>query len=253
MSLPVSILENNARDDRQHGHGALVRQALHSVSIDLSCTLPPSELAKLYRTIEAALPGMPNRVVQFISAYKNEGADKIAFEMAVITARLIGKRVLFIDTSQATQEIIATQNLPDDVGIPLDTLLLTGRPPHEAIAQVAGTELYVAKLHARDGEQYASASLNAVEMAISHMRNSFDLIVLDSQAVLTDAFSIALAKLVDGSILVIEAEQTRALVAAESKRLIDAAGGRVIGAILNRRRYYIPKALYRILYPHTDL
>jgi Mrp family chromosome partitioning ATPase len=248
MVYPVSLV--GSPQDKKYGE--LIPQALHSVSIDLACSLPPSELAKLYRTIEAALPDMPNRAVQFVSAYESEGADAIAFEMAIIAARLIGKRVLFIDTSPASARVRQQETLTTNP-VPLDTLLLTGRPPHEAIAQVAGTELYVAMLHAREDQDYPSASLTALEAAIDNLRPSFDLIVVDSPAILTDAFSMALAKLVDGSILVVEAERTRAPVALECKRLIDSAGGRIIGSILNRRRYYIPKFLYRLLYPQTSV
>jgi Mrp family chromosome partitioning ATPase len=225
---------------------ALVPQPAQSLVIDLSCTLPHGELTKLYRAIETALPDTQHRVVQFVSAYESEGASLIAFETAVIAARLVGKRVLFIDTAPA--QLKSSRRLPPRVGIPLDTLLLTGRPPREAIAQADGVELYFATLRERGPDGFTTASLSAVESALANLRTSFDLILIDSQAIFRDAFGMALAKLVDGSILVIEAERTRGRVAIESKRLIEASGGRMIGSILNKRRFYIPRALYRFLY-----
>jgi Mrp family chromosome partitioning ATPase len=244
MALPISYTVASNSNDTQSS-GALTTQTFHSVTIDLSCGLPSAELARLYRMIETSLPNISNRIVQFASAYSEEGASEIAFETAVIAARLIGKRILYIDT--AAKQIGTPRKLPDNVRLPLDTLLLVGRPPHEGIAQAAGTELYFAILHEREKDELSSVSISVLEQALVHLRPFFDLIILDSQAILKDAFGNALSKLTDGTILVVEAERTRAPVAEETKRLIEGSGGRIIGAILNRRRYYIPKFLYRLL------
>ena len=75
----------------------------------------------------------------------------------------------------------------------------------------------------------------------------------NSGAILTDAFGMALSKLADGSVMVIEAERTRAPVAAECKRLIEDGGGRLLGAVMNRRRLYIPDYLYRLLYQRVSI
>jgi len=65
--------------------------------------------------------------------------------------------------------------------------------------------------------------------------------------------ALALAKLADGSVMIVEAERTRAPVAAECKRLIEASGGRLLGAVMNRRRLYIPDMLYRLLYQRVSI
>ena len=72
--------------------GALVTQINNSVIVDLSIVLPYGELARLCRGIETALPDLPNRVVQFVSAYAGEGSSTIAFETAVIAAQMMGKK-----------------------------------------------------------------------------------------------------------------------------------------------------------------
>ena len=245
MALPLKFVTSTPGSDEPGT--SLISQAIHAITIDLACSLPNGELVKLYRSIETALPHIPNRVIQFVSAYENEGAYTVAFEMAVTAARLINKRVLFIDTSGTQSRI--PQN--PTYSTPLETLLLTGRPPHEAIARAAGTDLYFAMLHKQGDDGFGTTSLYSLEKALENLRPAFDLIVIDSQAVLKDAFGVALAKLVDGSILVLEAERTRAPAAMESKRLIETSGGRMIGAILNKRRFYIPPFIYRLLYSHS--
>ncbi|HEU5048435.1 MAG TPA: hypothetical protein VFT64_11410 [Rickettsiales bacterium] len=251
MPMPIRMTVANNNDQDHMPGNSIVPHNVNSTIIDLGLSLPYGELAKLYRNIETALPDRQCRVIQFVSAYKGEGASTVAFEMAVIAARMMGKRVLFIDTSASQASTSAI--LPEDVGIPLETMLLSGRPPYEALAQANGTELYLARLHERGENELPPASLNVMEEAIEHMKPMFDFIVIDSQGVLKDAFGIAFAKLADGSILVVEAERTRAPVVLETKRMLESGGGNVIGSVLSKRRFYIPKFLYRILYPHDEV
>lgn len=244
MPLPIKITTEQGQQRQESHGGAIIPQVHQTVVIDLTVTLPQRELTQLFRTIEAALPDVSNRVVQFASAYDSEGASTIAFETAIIAAQMMGKRVLFIDTG--TSQLDVYGSFSDNISTPLDTLLLSGRPPYEAIAQAAGTELYVTRLRQRDGDGVPTASLTIMEQALENLRPVFDLIVIDSPAILKDAYAIAFSKLAHGSILVVEAERTRAPVAAETKRVIESGGGRVIGSVLSNRRFYIPKFIYRL-------
>lgn len=237
-SLPLKVQEE--RD-------IVIKHSFRSSIVDLSCQFSHNELAKLYRMIEKAIPDKSHRIVQFMSAYKEEGASEIALETAIIAARFIGQRVLFIDTS-ATLVSKRKKILSGMPTTSLETLLLSGGSPYEAIAQAAGTELYFAMLCEKRNDGLAPIPLNAIGTALENLRPYFDLIIVDSQAVLSDAFGMALVKLVDGSVMVIEAEHTRAQVAAECKHLIEGSGGHLIGAVMSRRRLHIPNWLYGLLY-----
>jgi Mrp family chromosome partitioning ATPase len=250
MAMPVKNFSGLPFELRDQQNLA-IKRSFRSVAIDLSCEFPPNELAKLYRMIEAALPDRTHRIIQFISAYKEEGASEIAFETAVIAARLIGLRVLFIDTATTLADK-RKRKLPGSFAA-LETLLLAGGSPYDAIAQAAGTQLYFAMLCNRGQDGLAPVSLNHIGEALEVLRAHFDLIVVDSQAILTDAFGMALSKLADGSVMVVEAERTRAPVASECKRLIENGGGRVLGAVMNRRRLYIPDLLYRMCYNRVSI
>jgi Mrp family chromosome partitioning ATPase len=52
---------------------------------------------------------------------------------------------------------------------------------------------------------------------------------------------------VDGVVMVIESGKTRKQVALRAKKDIVEAGGKVLGVVLNKRRYHIPKWIYRRL------
>jgi Mrp family chromosome partitioning ATPase len=52
---------------------------------------------------------------------------------------------------------------------------------------------------------------------------------------------------VDGVVLVVEAEKTRWQVAEQAKRILEESGARLLGAVLSRRQFHIPNALYGLL------
>jgi protein-tyrosine kinase len=58
---------------------------------------------------------------------------------------------------------------------------------------------------------------------------------------------IAIARRVDGVVLVLEAEKTRGPVAENLKERIQKNGGNLLGIIFNKRRHYIPEFLYKRL------
>ncbi|MEZ5692234.1 MAG: GNVR domain-containing protein [Rickettsiales bacterium] len=73
-------------------------------------------------------------------------------------------------------------------------------------------------------------------------------IIISSPDLLNDRMGQSLIKLSSGSVLVVEAERTRAPVAGETGRLITSLGGRVISSVLVNRRFYIPNLVYGLLY-----
>ena len=52
---------------------------------------------------------------------------------------------------------------------------------------------------------------------------------------------------VDGVVLVIEAGKTREQVAVRAKKELEEAGGKVLGVVLNKRKYHIPEWIYKRL------
>ncbi len=72
--------------------------------------------------------------------------------------------------------------------------------------------------------------------------------IIPSSGLLRNEVGQSLAKLASGSVLVVEAEHTRAPVAREVKRMIESLGGKVVGAVMVKRRLYIPMWIYNRLY-----
>ena len=81
----------------------------------------------------------------------------------------------------------------------------------------------------------------------SKLREYFRLIVLDNPAIGRSGEGLIFSALADATVLVIEAEATRSGVAQNAVAELSKSGANVVGFIFNKRRYYIPEAIYRHL------
>jgi Mrp family chromosome partitioning ATPase len=56
-----------------------------------------------------------------------------------------------------------------------------------------------------------------------------------------------LSRKADGVILVVDAGRTKRRAGLWAKQQIDDAGGKILGVVLNKRKFYIPNWLYRYI------
>lgn len=79
---------------------------------------------------------------------------------------------------------------------------------------------------------------------LASLKEKFDYVIWDGSAVFSSSDASIVASLFDGVVLVVECERTRWEVVQDAKERLTKAGGKLLGVALNRRRYYIPKAIY---------
>jgi Mrp family chromosome partitioning ATPase len=84
------------------------------------------------------------------------------------------------------------------------------------------------------------------------LRQTFQYVLFDCEPLTTSDDISLVAGLCDGVILVVEADRTRPAQIERARTVIAAAGGNLIGCVLNKRKYPIPKWLYRWLSPASS-
>jgi len=80
---------------------------------------------------------------------------------------------------------------------------------------------------------------------LADMKSRWDYVVVDAAPVLYSPESLCIAAKVDAVVMVVRAGTTRQKLAKRAKQQIEEVGGMVVGVVLNRRKYYIPEALYK--------
>lgn len=82
---------------------------------------------------------------------------------------------------------------------------------------------------------------------IDLLRSEFEHTIIDCPSMEENGDLLSVAPFVDGVILVVEANRTRREQPGLAEQNISAAGGKLLGCILNKRTYEVPQWLYRRL------
>jgi hypothetical protein len=171
-------------------------------------------MLRLWQAVEARLSDRPYKVVVVAPCVDAEADPEVAMRFARLAGHALGRNVVLLGR--------AHDRIQWDGRLVLGPLPGHGGDPRELERPV---------LHRTWGRLGERA----------------DLVVIDSPSVLDSPVGLALAPTADGVILLVEAERTRAKAAAAARDALAAAGATILGIVLNRRRHYVPKALYEFL------
>lgn len=180
-----------------------------------------------------------HRTVAFTSATAGEGVSHTVSLLAEELAAQTQNRVLLVEstTLQNLQLLDPSQVWSHCEETEIDNLLTLSAPKSARLAAVAAS---------RPASDWESAPEYRAE-CLKALRWNFDYVLIDcpSPAVSSDATT--LASLVDGFVVVVKAGQTRRGQIQRCQQMIEHAGGRFLGFILNQRQYPVPGWLYRRL------
>ena len=187
-------------------------------------------LHRLLRSVAGEGPG----IMQWISSDDGEGVTTLALDMAVHRAQRSRTKVLLVDVEPRESGGLAARFR--QAGAKLE---LVSKADH--VFRVERSNLYITGPmcgpgHSLPEERWASF--------FAMCRREYPLTVLDCPAIQRSAAGVLIAPLADLTLVVVEAEETRAPVVDSLIRRIESAGGAVFGIILNKRQYYIPQFIY---------
>ena len=87
---------------------------------------------------------------------------------------------------------------------------------------------------------YWHASTDHRRECLELLRANFNYVLFDCPALRESGDTLGIATLVDGLLLVFEADRTTKAEILQAERQIEGAGGRLYGSILNKRKYLVP-------------
>jgi hypothetical protein len=178
-------------------------------------------------------------IAQLIAAQPGEGTSSMARDLALVAARTTGVRVLLLDLAPPGNGQIAA--LRAEFGMSISaTRPLIGPPAEVLVHQMGAGDLHVSETFRAPANGIAGWASQ-----FPTLRTSFDLVLIDSPATAVAYDGIMLAPDVDTSLLVIEAERTRADVARRLRDSIADVGGAIGGVVMNKRRFHVPGFIYR--------
>ena len=196
----------------------------------------------LYQCVEALLPNLNNKVIQFVGSHRGEGASMVVRHFARITSFKLQKSVLVLDTDVNNPAQHDLFNVGWERS--LNDVVTDGGPLERAYCQVAGTRLFVCLV---SGNSVPPSQVLNGDGLWEMFRARFDLVLIDSPPLEESSDGLAMVRKADGVVLVMEAEKTRWPVVQKLRDSIMQYGGNVLGVVLNKRRYHVPGWIYKRL------
>ncbi len=204
-----------------------------------------AELQGLAQSIATHLPNPDQNVIQFIGSQAGEGASTLVREFALMVAHKSSKPVLLVDADikQPTHaHAFGLEQKP-----PLEYFLKDSKPLDGVISKVDQSNLFLATLSSNFFRSLTErSSFHSTDMWKA-ARNRFALILIDSAPASISTESLALCETVNGVILVLAQEKTRAAVAQNVKKQILNREGNILGIVYTKRKFHIPKAIHKFL------
>ena len=165
-----------------------------------------------------------------ISGGVGEGKSTTLFNLAYVCAEQ-GSRVLIIDSDLRRPVQHKMVGLPNRTGL---VNVLTGEMTPEAVVQESG----VPNLWMMTSGRLRRGSLGIMNgprlrAVLDALKDKFDMILMDSPPILGVTDASIIAGEVDGVLLVVQYRKYPKIISQRGKRMIENAGGRMMGAVLN--------------------
>ena len=202
------------------------------------------EMAGMYHPIISGLPNGKGMVL-FLGTHESDGVSTMAREFASFVSTHVGSTTLLFDADRQNPSQLAHFGIRGATDF--EAVVHDGRGIDEAIYPVRNTGLNVMSLALRPTSRPFVFSGPRTDHLMNQVRQRFDLTVIDSPAPTDSPDMLALSAKVDGVVLVIQADQTRFHQAKQTKELIEANGGKLLGLVFNKRRFFIPDWIYKRL------
>jgi Mrp family chromosome partitioning ATPase len=219
-----------------------------ALPIGHAVTPPAVADAACYRRLAANLwarHGGPAamRAVLFVGATPGSEASTVAAKFAALLAHDLPGPVLLVSARPGLPQTPAgALAASGDAGVTLPRLLGDGVALEAPVVEGANLHLLPSGPAGELGPAlYRSDSLKRF---LATARESFSAVIIDGPHPVSHPYTLLLCRDMDGVVLVVESERTRKRSAIWVAREVEDAGGRLVGVVLNRRRWRIPAWLY---------
>ena len=204
------------------------------------------EMVDLYQSINSLRSGsQKNKVIQFMSARKEEGASTIVEELAKVTTLKYNKSVLLLDADLRKLEQLPFCNITLEHS--LEETIRAGEPVDKALYQIGDSSLFLSRFFKDSGTIRQFLDPSEIDDLLEKLKTRFDFIFIDSPPENVFSMGLATSTSVNGVVLVLDSEKTCLDAAKNITDKITNNGGKVLGVVVNKQRNYVPEFINKRL------
>jgi capsular exopolysaccharide synthesis family protein len=188
------------------------------------------------------------KVLTLCSATPEEGCSTVLMNLGAALVKDIECRVVLVDANFRHPSLHSSFNLTAKPGF--SDVIQDGTDVLEATKESVISNLFVLTSGVTIENPMSVFESGRLKDMIEVLRKEFDWVIFDCAPTKYFPDSSVLTRQLSGEmgvVLVVRAEHKHAEIAAQAKEDMERAGGKVLGAVLNRQRYIIPELVYRRL------
>lgn len=207
--------------------------------------------ANFYQLTQVLFPSSDppdHKVIQITSCHYSEGVTTVTLALAAFLAKIFGEGVVAVEANARKPSFGELLGLAADKG--LIDILVHDQPIDRSLTEVKQHNFSVVpagKLGAIPPAEWERALFSRLPDVMRYLRGTHRCVLVDSPPVIPHADAALIGPCVDGVVLVVEAGVTPSEVLDHALRKLSGAKATVLGTILNKREYFIPKWVYRFI------
>lgn len=182
------------------------------------------------------------KTILFTATAHGDGCSTTAINLARSLAKDGQFKVLLVDANLRTPGLHKVFDI--NQALSLSDLLEGNNRAARQIKRVGPANLYVLPCNGNRSLPTSLLESKRFGQILKIMGEKFDYVIVDGPPVLSFPESRVLGAKADGVVLVIASGKTRRQVALRAKKQLEEAGGKVLGVVLNKRKFFIPEWVY---------
>lgn len=219
-----------------------------NLSAKESTSLPQAaveEYQKMHSTLKSNKAEQEIKTILILSSVHGEGASSVCSQFARSLAQGGEESVLLVDADLRTPRQHHFFDLEREDGL---VELLEGKlSTDQVVKKTRQSNLFVVTAGGPTEDPSRLLGTPRLKEALTEWKQQYTYIICDSSPALAYADAIILARLANGVILVVQAGKTRWEVIRKAQDTLNNAKATLLGVVLNKRQYVIPKRIYRRL------
>lgn len=237
--IPFGVASKGLREKRtrDRAHVASLRPA------DLSRAAREETLRlvqSLFLLREASEEG---RVVVFASVNPDGGCTRVCVQAAQVLAESVPGTVCMVDANFREPSLPSAFSVGNHFG--LADALRTSEPIRKYAKVVQGENLWLISSGSGAEQTVGLLHSDCAKQRIDDLRKEFNYVLIDAPPLNTYSEAVALGQFADGLVLILEANSTRRDASCRIAERLRAMQVKILGAVLNKRTFPIPDAIYR--------
>ena len=182
------------------------------------------------------------RALALVSADRGEGTSTCTLQLGRYLAARPRTRVLLVDANLHHPSLHTLASVERTRG--LSNLLFGDIELEDAVRATSVQNLFLLPSGDPVADAHEGLTTAALDERLTAQLNSYNFVLFDCPPVNDYVEATTIAAMCDGVILVVEGGKTRRQTAQNAMRLLQQARCKMLGALMNKRKFYVPQFIY---------